>query len=364
MARPVLMYHSVAPGPGPADRDYNISPPRFWHSIALLRRLGMTVSVELQAPPSPRTAVITFDDGYEDLYTEVFPRFQALGLKAVVFAVAGKLGGAMDWNPAIRKTLMTAAQMREMHAYGFHFGSHTLSHCDLASAAPDVMRDEITGSKARLEDILGAPVTLFSYPWGRVNARVRGAVAEAGFTVACTTEPRLNCGGDDPLLIPRLTVSEMDTSLGMTSKLLTGHDLTGMTPVRAWRWLRRRVSRTHSQPGSFHANRPRLQRTTPLMTKDLPDPKAAKAKSLAALIADRKARIGVIGMGYVGQPLAIATNKQGFDVTASISTRPRWKSSTRAKAFLGPCRPRRSRQCATLAASAPPPTWPNWPGWT
>ena len=41
----------------------------------------------------------------------------------------------------------------------------------------------------------------------------------------------------------------------------------------------------------------------------------AQARQLAALIAGREARIGVIGMGYVGQPLAIAANKQGFDVT-------------------------------------------------
>ena len=40
MARPVLMYHSVAPDPSPADWDYNISPPRFWQTIRLLKRLG------------------------------------------------------------------------------------------------------------------------------------------------------------------------------------------------------------------------------------------------------------------------------------------------------------------------------------
>jgi peptidoglycan/xylan/chitin deacetylase (PgdA/CDA1 family) len=236
------MYHSVAPGPGPADREYNISPPRFWQTIALLGRLGLTASVALDAAPAARSAVITFDDGYEDLYTEVFPRFQAMGLTAVVFAVAGKLGGAMDWNPAVRKPLMTAAQMREMQAHGFRFGSHTMSHCDLANAAPEMMREEIGGSKARLEDILGAPVTLFSYPWGRVNARVRDAVAEAGFTAACTTEPRLQRTADDPLLIPRLTVSEMDSAAGMASKLLIGRDLTGMTPGRAWRWLKRHMA--------------------------------------------------------------------------------------------------------------------------
>jgi UDP-N-acetyl-D-glucosamine dehydrogenase len=51
------------------------------------------------------------------------------------------------------------------------------------------------------------------------------------------------------------------------------------------------------------------------MTITAPKPQTAQAKSLHALIAARKARLGVIGMGYVGQPLAIAANKQGFDVT-------------------------------------------------
>lgn len=241
MARPVLMYHSVAPGPGPADRAYNISPSRFWQTVDLLRRLGLAASVELDIAPKARTAVITFDDGYEDLYTEVFPRFQAMGLKAVVFVVADRLGRPMDWNPAIRKMLMTVAQMQEMHAHGFRFGSHTLSHCDLAAATPSVLREEIRGSKARLEDILGAPVTLFSYPWGRVNAQVRDAVAEAGFIAACTTESRLNRGGDDPLLIPRLTVSDMDTAVGLAVKLFTGRDPAHITPSRAWRWMKRRA---------------------------------------------------------------------------------------------------------------------------
>lgn len=32
-------------------------------------------------------------------------------------------------------------------------------------------------------------------------------------------------------------------------------------------------------------------------------------------IRDRKARIGVIGLGYVGLPLAVEFAKEGFDVT-------------------------------------------------
>jgi UDP-N-acetyl-D-glucosamine dehydrogenase len=39
------------------------------------------------------------------------------------------------------------------------------------------------------------------------------------------------------------------------------------------------------------------------------------AYELSKLLAARQARVGIIGMGYVGQPLSIAANKAGFDVT-------------------------------------------------
>jgi peptidoglycan/xylan/chitin deacetylase (PgdA/CDA1 family) len=136
---------------------------------------------------------------------------------------------------------MTQSQIKEMHRHGFRFGSHTLTHCDLTSAASGVMREEIVGSKHRLEDLLGAAVTAFSYPWGLVNERARAAVAEAGYTSAVTTESRLRRDGDDALLIPRLTVSELDTPLGLVSKLLTGRDFARATPSRAWHWIQRRA---------------------------------------------------------------------------------------------------------------------------
>ena len=50
------------------------------------------------------------------------------------------------------------------------------------------------------------------------------------------------------------------------------------------------------------------------MHKPTPSFVSDRAHALGKLIASRKARIGIIGMGYVGQPLAIAANKAGFDV--------------------------------------------------
>jgi UDP-N-acetyl-D-glucosamine dehydrogenase len=43
--------------------------------------------------------------------------------------------------------------------------------------------------------------------------------------------------------------------------------------------------------------------------------KCTQAADLANRLSTHSARIGIIGMGYVGQPLAIAANRAGFDVT-------------------------------------------------
>ena len=48
---------------------------------------------------------------------------------------------------------------------------------------------------------------------------------------------------------------------------------------------------------------------------DRPESTNGNASALLERLRTRKARIGVIGMGYVGQPLSLTTNKAGYDVT-------------------------------------------------
>lgn len=243
MPRPVLMFHSVAADVTEQDVSYNISPARFWRAIDLIRYFGFSpVTTVEDRTHNRREVVMTFDDGYKDLYSEVFPRFLELGIRAVAFVVVDRLSQTMDWNPAIRKQLMTASQMQEMHRHGFRFGSHTLTHRDLTASAPDIVRKEIFESKARLEDLLGDAVDAFSYPWGLVNPLARAMVAEAGYKCAVTTVSRLSTLKDDPLLIPRLTVSEQDTAMSLATKLWTGINYSNVTPSRVLQWYMRRRS--------------------------------------------------------------------------------------------------------------------------
>jgi len=53
--------------------------------------------------------------------------------------------------------------------------------------------------------------------------------------------------------------------------------------------------------------------------------------SLLARVRNKQARVGIIGLGYVGLPLAHALPPPASRSSASTSTRPRWPSCSAAR---------------------------------
>lgn len=83
--------------------------------------------------------------------------------------------------------VMTGAELRELNAAGFEVAAHTSDHRRLTGLSLAATRRSVIGGKARLEDILGRPVTGFAYPGGRLGPYGRRVAAEAGFLYARTT---------------------------------------------------------------------------------------------------------------------------------------------------------------------------------
>lgn len=82
---------------------------------------------------------------------------------------------SLDWD-----------MLAEMVAGGVTVGSHTRSHALLANETPQVLRDEVEGSRTELEQRLDVPIRHFAYPDGRFNASAIQAVADAGYRTAYT----------------------------------------------------------------------------------------------------------------------------------------------------------------------------------
>ena len=93
---------------------------------------------------------------------------------------------------------------------GVEIASHSQHHVWLPVQPPDVRRDEMEGSRSRLEAILGRSVAGFSYPYGAYDASCPAAVRAAGYGYAVTTEHRCVTAQDDRYALPRLAVEDLD----------------------------------------------------------------------------------------------------------------------------------------------------------
>ena len=209
---PVLMYHQVLRSKDQAGRfDTWVLQAALRRQLEQLARNGYeTVTFrDLDRPGGARPRIIlTFDDGYEDNYTTLFPLLKEFGFTATIFMVTQLRSNAWDstqGEPSM--PLMTPEQAREMAAYGVEFGGHTRTHVDVARAPIEVARAEIAGCKADLEAWLGAPVVSFAYPYGATSNTAKQLVKEAGFRYGIATKSGPRVLLEDPFQIRRIGVS-------------------------------------------------------------------------------------------------------------------------------------------------------------
>ena len=59
------------------------------------------------------------------------------------------------------------------------------------------------------------------------------------------------------------------------------------------------------------------------------------SSKLAEKIKNRTARVGVVGLGYVGLPLAVEYAQEGFDVTGIDLSEPKTESINRGESYIG-----------------------------
>jgi len=234
-ALPILMYHNIARAPHrlPVYRSLYVSPGAFARQLWLLRRLGYVgVSMAAAMPylrgeRSGRIAVITLDDGYQDNLEAALPLLQRYGFTATVYAVSSVLGRFNCWDAerlGVRKPVMSAAQLRQWAAAGMEVGAHSRSHPHLTRCGDQALHDEIHGAKSDLEDVLGAAVTQFCYPYGDVDGRVAAATREAGFVAATTTSRGRARPGADLWRLPRVQIARHHLLPQFAMRTLTAYE--------------------------------------------------------------------------------------------------------------------------------------------
>ena len=187
---PILMYHYVRNPPSMRNDllgyRLSVSPADFTAQMDWLTAHGFhTVDFnDVRAyfagrqPLPANPVVLTFDDGYADLYSNAYPILTAHGFKAVAYIVSGFVG---------QPHYVTPGQLVQMDQNGIQIASHTVDHANLARSSGASLMHELVDSKRSLENLLGHPVVDFAYPSGQFNAQAVAAVERVGYDTAVTT---------------------------------------------------------------------------------------------------------------------------------------------------------------------------------
>jgi len=232
-----VMLHSIHEPASEEEASYYIAPSRFRRLMQWFRSAGFSTATTaqwLQDDLTDKQVLLTFDDGYDDLYRELLPVIIQNRYTPVIYLVADRIGASNEWDQGAgvrARKLLTLEQIREMQKYGVEFGSHSLTHPWLPSVSDEQLHHEVCDSKHRLEDLLGVEVTSFAYPFGGVDRRVRSAVANAGYKLAFTTLPGVNWW-NDPLCQRRAEVNAHTTVSDFAWKLRNGLGFTESVGAR------------------------------------------------------------------------------------------------------------------------------------
>jgi len=200
---PILMYHYIrnAEGESELGKNLSVSPDNFAAQLAWLKENDYTtIKMSDLADPEKlaiskaffekkKPIVLTFDDGYQDAYTEAFPILKKYGFCGTFYIIRGYVG---DSN------YMNQEQIDELKQAGMEIGSHSLSHPDLSTLGLDDVKTQIFDSKKEAAS--------FCYPSGKYNDGVVALIKEAGYSSAVTTQPGIVDQNSNLFELPRVRI--------------------------------------------------------------------------------------------------------------------------------------------------------------
>lgn len=204
---PILMYHYVEHVKDPKDTiriSLNILPEVLDQQIKTLQdahytfmttgELGEVLDGKRELPPNP--IILTFDDGYWDLDTDVLPILKKYNVKATAYIVPGFINGSNSLSDAQLQDVFNSKLVE--------IGAHTMHHVYLKGMSEQHAAQEILESKRWLEERFHVPVVSFAYPYGAFDLQAIKLVKEAGFTNATSTIPGIEVNQNDRYFIYRI----------------------------------------------------------------------------------------------------------------------------------------------------------------
>lgn len=180
---PILVFHHIDTAPARMDsagKSLFVEPAQLEKILVDLQKNNYqpvfvseiaTYLANDEKPPSNIVA-LTFDDGYENFYTNAWPLLQKYKIKSSIFIMTGAKG----------KKFLTPQQIIDLDKSNLvEIGSHTVYHPHLDKLSQKDQYDELKNSKDTLEKLLGKEIDGICYPFGVYNPQIEDLAKVIGY---------------------------------------------------------------------------------------------------------------------------------------------------------------------------------------
>ena len=216
----LLIYHRV--GGGSRD-ELDVGVDQFRAQVEALadqRVVSLDEAADgVEAGDGQHRVVLTFDDGFADVYDNAWPLLRERGLPFTVYLTTAYVGGAMRWEGSTAKEQgapgLTWDQLREMVDSGLcTVGNHTHTHV----RPEELTVDELDRCSELVERELGVVPRHFAYTWG-VPVPALATELRDRFRTSATGSLGRNLPGIDPVEWHRVPVRRTDPIQFFEAKL-------------------------------------------------------------------------------------------------------------------------------------------------
>ena len=217
---PILCYHNIKDFSSSASgmiKSYTVKPPAFAEQMKALADAGYhTILPEhlnnylvFDGPLPEKPFMITFDDTREEQFSIGAAEMKKYGFKGVFFIMTVSIN---------RPGYMSKEQIKKLSDDGHVIAAHTWDHHMVTKYSGDDWNTQLVKPKAKLEDIIGKPVTDFAYPFGLWNTAAIPELKKSGYKMAYILSTKRD--PVDPLYtIRRIIVSGTWSTQGMIKSI-------------------------------------------------------------------------------------------------------------------------------------------------
>jgi GT2 family glycosyltransferase/peptidoglycan/xylan/chitin deacetylase (PgdA/CDA1 family) len=200
---------------------------QFRNQMDMLKRLCQPLTIDFNLPLGRKKhfVVVTFDDGFQNVFKYALPELKKRGIPSTVFIQTGGLEERPAWikdsmHENYDELIVSRAELKNASSDLLLIGSHTVRHGQLTHLSEQQARRELIDSKSDLENLVGYEIKFLAFPHGKFDRQILEWSREAGYQRVFSSLPALRIASKNDFLFGRVIASPMDWDIEFRLKLL------------------------------------------------------------------------------------------------------------------------------------------------